>query len=53
MLGLGIMLTQVDDEGREFGIAKASHSNNNAKSKYSFYVQKMFVIVCVVIHFNC
>jgi hypothetical protein len=30
----------VDDEGREFVIAKASHSNNNVKSKYSFYVQK-------------
>jgi hypothetical protein len=28
MLGLGMMLTQCDDEGKEFVVAYASHSNN-------------------------
>jgi hypothetical protein len=37
MLGLGVMLTQCDDEGNEFVVAYASYSNNAAESCYSSY----------------
>ncbi len=35
MLGLGTVLTQCDDEGKEFVVAYASRSNNAAESRYS------------------
>jgi DNA mismatch repair protein MutH len=31
-LGIGAVLTQMDDDGREFVIAYASRSNNNAEA---------------------
>jgi hypothetical protein len=37
MLGLGVMLTQCDDEGKEFVGAYASRSNNAAESHYNSY----------------
>ncbi len=35
MLGLGAVLTQCDDEGKEFVVTYASRSNNAAESRYS------------------
>ena len=37
MLGLGSVLTQKDDDGKEYVIAYASRSNNDAEAKYSSY----------------
>jgi hypothetical protein len=36
-LGIGAVLTQMDDDGKEFVIAYASWSNNNAEAQYSSY----------------
>jgi hypothetical protein len=40
MLGLGAVLTQCDDEGKEFVVAYASRSNNAVESRYSLYEGK-------------
>jgi hypothetical protein len=53
MLGLGAMLTQCDDEGKEFVVAYASHSNNVAKSRYSSYEGDCLATMWVVAHFRC
>jgi hypothetical protein len=53
MLGLGAVLTQCDDEGKEFVVAYASHSNNAAESHYSSYEGKCLAVVWVVAHFRC
>jgi hypothetical protein len=53
MLGLRMMLTQCDDEGKEFVVAYASRSNNIAKSCYSSYKRKCLATVWVVAHFRC
>ncbi len=53
MLGFGTVLTQCDDEGKEFVVAYASRSNNAAKSRYSSYEEKCLVAVWVVAHFRC
>jgi hypothetical protein len=37
MLGLGAVLIQFDDDGKEFVVAFASHSNNFGESKYGSY----------------
>jgi hypothetical protein len=36
-LGIGTVLTQMDDDGKEFVIVYASRSNNNAEAQYSSY----------------
>jgi hypothetical protein len=36
-LRLGIILTQLDDDGQEFMVAYASQFNNKLKSKYNSY----------------
>ncbi len=53
MLGLGAVLTQCDDEGKEFAVAYASCSNNAAESHYSSYEGKCLVAVWAVAHFRC
>jgi hypothetical protein len=53
MLGLGTVLTQCDDEGKEFVVAYASCSNNAAESHYSLYEGECLVAVWVVAHFRC
>jgi hypothetical protein len=37
VLGIGVVLTQMDDDGKEFVIAYASRSNNNADAQYNSY----------------
>jgi len=53
MLGLGAVLTQCDDEGKEFVVAYVSHSNNATKSHYSSYEGECLAMVWVVAHFKC
>ncbi|CAM6082514.1 unnamed protein product [Calypogeia fissa] len=52
-LGLGAVLTQFDDEGKEFVVAYASRSNNNAEAKYGSYEGESLAVVWVVAHFRC
>jgi hypothetical protein len=51
MLGLGAVLTQCDDEGKEFVVAYASRSNNAAESRFISYEGKC--LATVVAHFRC
>jgi hypothetical protein len=53
MLGLGAVLTQCDDEGKEFVVAYASRSNNATESRYSSYEGECLAAVWVVAHFMC
>jgi hypothetical protein len=51
MLGLGAVLTQCDDEGKEFVVAYASHSNNAMESRYSSYEGECLATVWAVANF--
>jgi hypothetical protein len=53
MLGLGAMLTQCDDEGKEFVVAYASRLNNAVESRYSSYEGECLAVVWVIAHFRC
>jgi hypothetical protein len=53
MFRLGAVLTQCDDEGKEFVVAYASRSNNATKSRYSFYEGECLAAVWAVAHFRC
>ena len=52
MLGLGAVLTQKDDDGKEYVIAYASRSNNDVEAKYSSYEGECLAVVWVVAHFR-
>ena len=52
MLGLGAMLTQKDDDDKEYVIAYASRSNNDAVAKYSSYGGECLAVVWAVAHFR-
>jgi hypothetical protein len=47
-LGLGVVLTQFDNDGWEFVVAYANQSNNKTKAKYSSYEGECFVVVWAV-----
>ncbi len=53
MLGLGAVLTQCDDEGKEFVVAYANRSNNAAESHYSSYEGECLATVWAIAHFRC
>jgi hypothetical protein len=53
MLGLGAVLTQCDDEGKEFVVAYVSRLNNATESCYSSYEGECLVMVWAVAHFKC
>jgi len=48
ILGLGAMLTQLDNDGWEFVVAYASQSNYNTEAKYSSYEKACLVVDWVV-----
>ncbi len=50
-LSIGVILGQLDEEGKEYVIAYASQ-NNKAESNYSSYEGECLVVVWVVIHFR-
>ena len=52
-LGIGAVLTQMDDEGQEFVVAYASRSNNNAEAQYSSYEGECLAVVWAIAHFRC
>ncbi len=51
-VGLGAMLTQKDEERREYVVAFASKSNNNAESNYSSYEGDPLVAVWAIAYFR-
>jgi hypothetical protein len=53
MLGLGVVLTHCDDEGKEFVVAYASRSNNATKSRYNSYKGECLATVWAITHFRC
>jgi hypothetical protein len=53
ILGLGAVLTQCDDEGKEFVVTYVSHSNNVVESCYCSYERECLAAVWVVAHFRC
>jgi hypothetical protein len=51
-LGIGAILGQLDEEGKEYVIAYASQSNNKVESNYSSYEGECFAVVRAIIHFK-
>ncbi len=51
-LGIGVILGQLDEEGKEYVIAYASRSNNKAETNYSSYEGECFVVIRAIIHFK-
>ncbi len=51
-LGIGVILGQLDEEGKEYVIAYASQSNNKAENNYSSYEGECLTVVWAVIHFR-
>jgi hypothetical protein len=51
-LGIGAILGQLDEEGKEYVITYASRSNNKAKSNYSSYKGECLAVVWAIIHFR-
>jgi hypothetical protein len=51
-LGIGTILGQLDEEGKEYVIAYASRSNNKVESNYSSYKGECLAVVWAIIHFR-
>jgi hypothetical protein len=51
-LDIGVILGQLDEEGKEYVIAYASRSNNKVESNYSSYKGECLAVVWAVIHFR-
>lgn len=51
-VGLGAVLTQKDDEGREHVVAFASRNNNNAESNYMSYEGEALAAVWAIANFK-
>jgi hypothetical protein len=47
------MLTQMDDDGKEFVIAYTSWSNNNVEAQYSSYEGEYLAATWAIAHFRC
>jgi hypothetical protein len=52
-LGIGTVLMEMDDEGKEFVIVYASQSNNNAEAQYSSYEGECLAAIWAIAHFLC
>ena len=51
-LGVGAVLTQKDDFGREYVVAYASRSNNTAEVNYSSYEGETVAAMWAIVHFR-
>jgi hypothetical protein len=51
-LGIGAILGELDEEGKEYVIAYASRSNNKAESNYFSYEGECLTVVWGIIHFR-
>ncbi len=51
-IGIGAILGQLDEKGKEYVIAYTSRSNNKVESNYSSYEGECLVVVWAVIHFG-
>jgi hypothetical protein len=51
-LGIGVILSRLDEEGKEYVIAYASRNNNKAESNYFSYEGECPIVVWVIIHFK-
>ena len=51
-VGLGAVLTQKDEEGKEYVVAYASRSNNSAESNYSSYEGEALAAIWTIAHFR-
>jgi hypothetical protein len=51
-LGIGAILGQLDEEGKEYVIAYASRSNNKVENNYFSYEGECLTIVWAIIHFR-
>jgi hypothetical protein len=47
------VLTQMDDDGKEFVIVYANGSNNNAETQYSSYEEECLAAIWAIAHFRC
>jgi hypothetical protein len=52
-LGIGAVLMQMDDDGKEFVIAYASWSNNNIEAQYNSYEGECLATIWAIAHFRC
>jgi hypothetical protein len=50
--GIGVILGQLDEEGKKYLIAYTSRSNNKAESNYSSYEGECLAVVWAIIHFR-
>jgi len=51
-LGIGVIIGQLNEEGKEYVITYASRNNNKVESNYSSYEGECLAIVWAVIHFR-
>jgi hypothetical protein len=51
-LGIGAILGQLDEEGKEYVIIYASRSNNKVENNYSSYEGECPAVVWAIIHFR-
>ena len=47
-LRIGAVLTQMDDEAKEFVMTYANRSNNNGEAQYSLYEGECLATICAV-----
>jgi hypothetical protein len=52
VFSIGVILSQLDEEVKEYVITYAFRSNNKAESNYFSYKGECFVVVWAVIHFR-
>jgi len=52
MLGIGIGLTQEDNDGKKYVIVHASQINNDVEAMYFSYEGECLVVVWAIAHFH-
>ena len=52
-LGIEAVLTQMDDEAKEFVVVYASRSSNNVEAHYNSYEGECLATVWAIVHFRC